>query len=354
MGNNINTNQANIIQIMTRDKRTIKFTKPIVSNKEGLQLATPEIVAKYIAKRLKTDIIADLGCGIGGQVIFFARECRRVYAVDKDPEKLQYAKENCRLYGVDNVEFILGDALSGEVKKKVSDANIIFSDPARPLSEKERTLETLRPPITEIIRIYSDIIPDLAFHAPPQMPPERIVLDCEREYLSLNGQLNRLTLYMGSLKCCEKSAVVLPGGEKLCLSGTQEIRESPLCEYVYEPEPSIVKAGLLDELAGKLGQEQKEVFLFRADERRTLLTSPMLVESRFYKDTYRVVGRTDMDMARLKELLISEKAKNVVLRLDIDPGKYWDMRKTLEEGLRGTRRLHVFGFGNELIVCEKL
>jgi SAM-dependent methyltransferase len=339
---------------MTRDKRTIKFTKPIVSNKEGLQLATPEIVAKYIAKRLKTDIIADLGCGIGGQVIFFAKECRKVYAVDNDPEKLQYAKENCRLYGVDNVEFILGDALSAQVKEKVSDADIIFSDPARPLSEKERTLETLKPPITEIIRIYSDIIPDLAFHAPPQMPPERIVLDCEREYLSLNGQLNRLTLYMGSLKCCNRSAVVLPGGERLCLSSTPKIRVSPLCEYVYEPEPSVVKAQLLDELAGTLAHEQKEVFFFKKDERRTLLTSPKLIESQFFKDTYRTVGRTDLDMVRLKGLLISEKAKNVVLRLDIDPGKYWDMRKTLEEGLKGTRTLHVFGFGNELIVCEKL
>jgi len=339
---------------MTRDKRTIKFTKPIVSNKEGLQLATPEIVAKYIAKRLKTDIIADLGCGIGGQVIFFARVCRKVYAVDKDPEKLQYARENCRLYGVDNVEFILGDALSDEVKEKVSDADIIFSDPARPLSEKERTLETLKPPITEIIRIYSDIIPDLAFHAPPQMPPERLKLDCECEYLSLNGQLNRLTLYMGSLKCCDRSAVVLPVGERLCLSGAPKILESSLCEYVYEPEPSVVKAGLLDELAGTLAQEQKEIFFFKADERRTLLTSPKLVESHFFKDTYRAVGRTDMDMARLKELLRSEKAKNVVLRLDIDPGKYWDMRKMLEGGLKGTRTLHVFGFGNELIVCEKL
>jgi len=126
---------------MTRDKRTIKFSKPIVSNKEGLQLATPEIVAEYIAKRLKTDIIADLGCGIAGQVIFFARECRKVYAVDKDPEKLEYAKENCRLYGVDNVEFILGDALSDEVKEKVSDSDIIFQTRRVPCRKKKGLLK---------------------------------------------------------------------------------------------------------------------------------------------------------------------------------------------------------------------
>ena len=339
---------------MTRDKHTIKFSKPIVSNKEGLQLSTPEIVAKYIAKRLKTDIIADLGCGIGGQVIFFAKECRKVYAVERNPEKLEYARENCRLYGVDNVEFVLGDALSPQIREKVSDASIIFSDPARPLSEKERTLENLEPPITEIIKIYSDITPDLAFHAPPQMPPERIVLDCEREYLSLNGQLNRLTLYFGSLKSCDRSAVVLPGGERLGSSDAPDIRKSLIGDYVYEPEPSVIKAKLLNELSQILLKQNKEVFFYKSDERRTLLTSSRIVVSPFFKDTFRVINKTEMDMSKLKDILRSEKAKNVVLRFDIDPDKYWGIRTKLEEGLSGTRTLHVFGFGDELVVCEKV
>ena len=339
---------------MTRDKHTIKFTKPIYSNSEGLQLSTPETVAKYIARRLKTDIIADLGCGIGGQVIFFAKECRKVYAVERNPEKLEYAKQNCRLYGVDNVEFIPGDALSPGIKEKVSDADIIFSDPARPLSEKERTLENLEPSIPEIIKIYSDVTPDLAFHAPPQMPPERIILDCEREYLSLNGQLNRLTLYSGSLKSCDRSAVVLPGGERLGSSDAPRIRKSPVCDYVYEPEPSVVKAKLLNELAQNLAKENKDVFFYKGDERRTLLTSSKLIGSGFFKDSYRFLASTEKDMLKLKDILKSRKAKNVVLRFDIDPKNYWEIRTKLEEGLAGTRTLHVFGFGNELDVCEKI
>ncbi|PWB56122.1 MAG: methyltransferase [Candidatus Methanoperedenaceae archaeon] len=339
---------------MTRDKYNIKFSKPIVSNKEGLQLSTPEIVAGYIARRLKTDIIADLGCGIGGQVIFFAKECKKVYAVERDAQKLEYARENCRLYGVDNVEFIQGDALSPEIKAKVSDADIIFSDPARPLSEKERTLDNLEPPITEIIKIYSDVTPNMAFHAPPQMPPERLVLDCEREYLSLNGQLNRLTLYFGSLKSCDRSAVVLPEGDNLCFSGSPKIRNSSLCDYVYEPEPSVIKAGLLNELAQTLKKGNKDIFYYKGDEKRTLLTSSMLVGSHFFKDSYRVRGSTDKDMSKLKEILKSLKAKNVVLRFDIDPDNYWGIRTKLEEGLAGTRTIHVFGFGNELVLCEKV
>ncbi len=339
---------------MTRDKRTIKFTKKIVSDKEGLQLATPEIVAEYIAKRLKTDVIADLGCGIGGQVIFFAKQCKKVYAVERNPQKLEYAKQNCRLYNVSNVEFILSDALSEDVKAKVSAADIIFSDPARALSEEIRTLENLEPPITKILKIYSDVTRNFAFHAPPQMPPERILLDCEREYLSLNGQLNRLTLYFGALKRCERSAAVLPEGAWLSSSDAPVIKTCTLQEYVYEPEPSVVKAELLNEMAQTIAEAGEEIFYFKGDERRILLTSSKLVASPFFKDRYRVVGRTERDILKLKEILTSENARNVILRLDIEPEKYWQYRKMLEKGLTGSRTLHVFGFGDEAVVCEKI
>ncbi len=339
---------------MTRDKRTIKFSKPVVSDKEGLQLATPEIVAEYIAKRLKTDVIADLGCGIGGQVIFFAKECQKVYAVERNPKKLEYAKQNCRLYSVSNVEFILGDALSQDVKARVSDADIIFSDPARALSEEVRTLKSLEPPITRILKLYSDITQDFAFHAPPQMPSERITLDCEREYLSLNGQLNRLTLYFGALKRCERSAAVLPEGAWLSSSDAPVIKKNTLQRYVYEPEPSVVKAELTNELAQTIAEVGGQIFYYKGDERRTLLTSSKLIESPFFKDRYRVVARTEMNVVKLKDILISEKARNAVLRLDIEPEKYWQYRKMLEKGLTGSRTLHVFGFGDEAVVCEKI
>ncbi|WP_243684043.1 hypothetical protein [Methanosarcina barkeri] len=45
------------------------------------------------------------------------------------------------------------------------------------------------------------------------MPPERIPFDCEKEYISLDGQLNRLTLYLGGLKQYDRMAVALPAGE---------------------------------------------------------------------------------------------------------------------------------------------
>lgn len=339
---------------MTRDKHTVKFTKPVFSNTDGLQLATPEIAAKYIAKRLKTSTIADLGCGIGGQVIFFAKECDRVYAVERNPEKLEYAKKNCELYGVDNVEFILGDALSPKTRDKISGSDIIFSDPARPLTEKRRTLDNLEPRIDDLIKLYSGITQSLAFHAPPQMPPERIGLDCEYEYMSLNGQLNRLTLYFGTLKKCGRSAVVLPGNAYLCSSDAPAIETAKIGEYVYEPEPSVVKAGLLGELASTISDSCNDIYFYRGDERRTLLTSSSLIASPFFKDRYRVAGRTERDISKIKGTLAAEKAGKVVLRLDVAPDEYWTVRNELENGLAGSKTFHLFGFGDEVLVCEKI
>lgn len=335
---------------MPRDKRTVKFTRKIFGDEMGLRLATPEVVAEYIARRLKTNIISDLGCGIGGQVIFFARESRLVNAVEVDSKKLDYARRNCRLYGLSNVRFILGDALSEEVLAQVRDSDIIFSDPARPLSEKERTFETLQPAIPEILQLYSNVTSEFAFHAPPQISPSRITFDCEREYLSLHGELNRLTLYFGALKGCERSAVVLPSYARLESRDAKPIEQADLMEYAYAPEPSIVKASLLGELA----QETRNLYFFRGDARRALLTSDSLLKSPFLKNSYRVLGRMELDYAEVKRFLASKDVGKVVLRLDVSPGEYWDLRKRLEMGLKGSRIAHLFAFGGEAIVLEKL
>ena len=194
----------------------------------------------------------------------------------------------------------------------------------------------------------------MAFHAPPQMPPSRINLDCEREYLSLNGQLNRLTLYFGSLKQCDRSAVVLPGGARLCSSDAGAIKTGDLKDYVYEPEPSVVKAELLNELAHVVAEKGDEIFYYKGDGKRTLLTSSKLIGSPFFKDAYRVIGKTEMDVSIIKEILKSERAGKVVLRFDIEPGRYWDVRKKIERGLAGSRTLHLFGFGKDVVVGEKI
>ena len=49
-------------------------------------------------------------CGVGGNAIQFAFSCERVIAIDIDPHKIEQARHNAAVYGVqDRIEFIVGD-----------------------------------------------------------------------------------------------------------------------------------------------------------------------------------------------------------------------------------------------------
>jgi len=89
-----------------------KFSNPNVKfDEEEYAFATHEILAEYLAKRLKTNTIADLCCSIGSNSIQFAKFSNKVIAVDINKERLEKAKYNAKLYNIDKkIEFILGDS----------------------------------------------------------------------------------------------------------------------------------------------------------------------------------------------------------------------------------------------------
>ncbi len=336
--------------------RSPKFSKPVFTCGEGVRFATPEIVASYRAGRLKVGVLADISCGIGGQTICFAEECDRVYGVDIDGERLECARRNAGVYGVDNITFIEGDALSPQVVEQVADADVIFSDPARPAEEDVRQTDSLRPGIPMVMEAYRDVTGSFAFEAPPQMPPGRIDFDCEREYLGVDGQLNRLTLYFGPLKRCERSAVVLEGDKHYRLESSRDTlagipgTDEPRV-YAFEPDPAVVKAGLLGELAGGLGGK---VELVKIDTRRSLLTSDALLESLFFKHRYRVLDRVPLDCGKVNRSLMGHGMGKAVIRFRVAPAKYWDTRNRIENGLVGEEIAHLFEIADQVYVCEKI
>ncbi|CAO3566703.1 unnamed protein product [Mortierella alpina] len=89
------------------------FDHGIKMDKEGWYSVTPEKIAAHIATRCASDIIIDAFCGVGGNSIQFALTCHRVIAIDIDPVRLECAKNNARVYGVeDRIEFICGDYMT--------------------------------------------------------------------------------------------------------------------------------------------------------------------------------------------------------------------------------------------------
>ncbi|WP_167829586.1 class I SAM-dependent methyltransferase [Methanosarcina flavescens] len=339
--------------------RKKQFEKPLHGDKESLRFATPEPIARYRAQRLRAKTLADISCGIGGQTVFFAQQCGFVYAVEIDPKKIEYAKQNCAMYGLSNVKFICGDALDPKIIEQIPAVDVIFSDPFRPAEESKRQVSSLEPGIPNVLAAYGEKTRNFAFEAPPQMPPERIPFDCEKEYISLDGQLNRLTLYFGGLKQHDRMAVALPAGEGLVskygmLPQIKETDKMKLCAY--EPEPSVVAAELLPELVESMMQVAGPfmgVFeLFRVDKKRLLLTSDALIKQAMIKNHYLVLKVCPFEPKEINKFLKDRNIGNVVLRAGVKPEDYWKVRNEVEKGLEGNKTVHLFVKGRTAILCE--
>lgn len=313
---------------------------------EDFRWATPEIVAEYRAQRLKCGIIADLGCGIGFQALAFAKTCKKVYAVEIDKDKIESAKKNAEILGISNIEFITGDALSGKVLERLKDAEIVFCDPERLPEESKRSVETIRPDIHELLKKYSAVTENIAIEFPPQMA--EIPFDCEKEYLSVDGQLNRLTLYFNGLQKCGRSAVILPGKDKLCSAEEAALEETEkLGEYLHEADPAVVKAGL----SAELSQKTKTALYFSG--KAVFFTGDGKINSPFFKNSFKVVDSCRQDEHEIIAALKKHKAGKVILRFTIEPKEYWNVRGRIEAKLTGSKTYALLYLNDRAIVVEK-
>ena len=323
---------------------------------EGLRYATHEVVAKYRAERMKEygiKSIADVSCGVGIQLIFYAMNVERACGIDIDPLKIEFAKRNAKKYGVSNIEFINADSLSPETVEKI-DAEVIFSDPARPPEALERDLEGLLPSPLRIYGAYRQKTDSFIFDLPPQMRREKIPWKGEFEYIDLFGALNRLTFYTEPLARADRSAVVLPAGARLesdpYLENIVEWTEKP-GEYFYEIPQSIDYADLINELFHRLPVEAK---MLMREKRRVLATGSEPVKSPYLKRTYHVVAVVPFHPVRINDLLRREGFGRATLRISVPEGEYWKIRKKIEENLRGEKRAFIFKVGEKGIIAEEL
>ncbi|XP_014474498.1 PREDICTED: trimethylguanosine synthase-like [Dinoponera quadriceps] len=131
------------------------FDGGIKLDRESWYSVTPERIAKQIARRCKCNIIIDAFCGAGGNTIQFASMCKtgtyicciclryisyidyrfrkitfrneEVMAIDINPEKIELARNNARVNGVeDNITFVVGDFLKMAPALK---ADVVFLSP---------------------------------------------------------------------------------------------------------------------------------------------------------------------------------------------------------------------------------
>ena len=309
--------------------------------------STPESVARYRAQRISGETILDIGSGGGMQAIFFS-ESNTVKGLEKDRIRYLESQINAEVYGAKNLEFINSEWPSLKNNNSNLQDALIFSDPLRESGSKERELKDLIPSPADIIRNYSGITGKFAFDIPPQIRREKLGIDAETEYISVNGSLNRLTLYCGPLKNAESSAVILPAGIKI--SGRYEPPDFQHAEKVLEfielPDPSLIYAGLVNQVK-KLG----DFSFLGGDKRRIVLTSSVHPEEPFPGKIYRNLAVCQLD--EIQEKLVEIGAGKIYPRFEIQPEEYYAMKNRFEAVTSGEREIFIFRVGPGYVLSEQ-
>ena len=252
-----------------------KFTRAdrMWFDRVGLEQATAEAVARHKALRFpEGECVWDLCCGIGSDAIALARRCT-VTAVDLHPSACLRTIWNAEVYEIaERIEIRLDD-----VAAMPSPENLIHLDPDRRAMKTGRAnrLEEYVPGIDVLRRLMADC-PGGAIKLGPASNFGGKFPQAEIELISLAGECKEATVWFGSLAGTEPfRATVLPSGESLAGHPLSvEVPVVPLQAYLYDPDPAVVRSGLVDLCADRLG-------LSRLDAAEEYLTADSFVDSPF-------------------------------------------------------------------------
>lgn len=86
-----------------------------------------------------SEVVVDLYCGIGTIGLSMAEKVKKIYGVEIIPQAIENAKINAELNGIDNAEFICGDAFKAaqELKQRNITPDVLVLDPPRKGCQKE-------------------------------------------------------------------------------------------------------------------------------------------------------------------------------------------------------------------------
>jgi THUMP domain-like/RNA cap guanine-N2 methyltransferase len=215
----------------------------------SLEQSTAEAVARHKAQRFRRgERIWDLCCGIGGDAIQLAVG-GEVLAVDRDAAACLCAQWNAEIYEVGNHL----TTLCADVETLSDRSGLVHIDPdrrpARPAGSGQRSLklEEGAPGLESLTRMTAEFRGG-AIKCSPASNFGGKFPRAEVELVSLDGECKEATIWFGEL--AEPGlwrATALPSGESLSgdpLSAAAPL--APLGRYLFDPDPALVRSGLID------------------------------------------------------------------------------------------------------------
>lgn len=242
---------AAMTQVELRHRARAKFgdlADSMYFTPDGLEQSTRLRVAAHRAARVAAAApasVLDVGCGIGGDLIAFARAGLTAAGVDRDPLRVAVASAN--LAALD-----LGGAVqvSAAEDLDLSGFGVVFADPAR-RTDRGRVFDpgAYSPPwsfVEGLLRRPSVV------KVAPGIPHDLVPAGVEAEWVSDEGSLKESVLWSPQLATARRRATVIrPSGLATLTEeddpGDRSVRD--VGRFLYEPDDAVIRAGLVTAVA---------------------------------------------------------------------------------------------------------
>lgn len=313
--------------------------------RNGLEQASRWPVARYHADRLeKYESVTDLGCGLGIDSLAFLETGLDVVAVEQDPETAELAKNNLSASG---------KVLCGRAEEHTVTTQAVFLDPARrDLGGRFDSRKVLGP---------ADFSPSLDFaygllnsvpggiKLAPGLPYELIPESFEACWVSHNRDLVELSLWnTDPERMGKRFAVMLTEAGVIEFSGPVEPGpEGTLSEFIYEPDPSLIRSSLLGTFAKKNG-------LTLISKGIAYLSGSQPLDSNWLR-RFRVLEELPLDRKAIRRRMAELSIGRLEIKkrgVDIDPAALRKELKLKGEGA-ATLILTRVGDARKALVCTE-
>jgi THUMP domain-containing protein len=263
---------------------------------DGLEQATrPAVAARHAARFAAAGVsrVADLCCGIGGDLPPLASVGTGVLGVDRDPLTAEVARANLAALGLaERAEVRCADVTEVDL----SGIDGAFIDPAR-RGGRGRVFDpaAYSPPYSFVLDLAGRV-PATGAKLAPGIPHHALPAGAEAEWVSDGGHVVECALWFGPLATgARRRATLLPSGATLTGDGTATGTVGPVRRYLYEPDGAVIRAGLVAEAATRVDGTLVDASI-------AYLTADRAVESPFMTG-YEVTDVLPFQLKRLRALL---------------------------------------------------
>ncbi|MGO4384321.1 THUMP-like domain-containing protein [Specibacter sp. RAF43] len=240
-----------------------EFARSMLFTPAGLEQATRLNIAALHAQRFTAagiTAVADLGCGLGADALAMASLDIHVTAVEMDETTAACATMN--LMPFPHATVVCGRAEDTDL----SGVGGVWLDPARRSTTTSGTTrlfdpEAFSPPLSFAQRL-ADTGLAVGVKMGPGIPHESLPGNCEAQWVSVDGDVVEAGLYFNALARpgVRRAALVTGrrGAAELTsavdyVPGGQDVEIGAVAGYLYEPDGAVIRAGLVAELARRLG-----------------------------------------------------------------------------------------------------